>query len=162
MYISLIQSVHHLNIYFDRSRWFGEKKKAILILSQRKIKATALEKITIKVQSRIVNYFHNRIVGNDCTFTTHLAFDAISTIRTRNIVTLQRQISLVIHSFWYGGTIFLTVHSPGGLAKDNESTEQKCTYPRQGVQLAQPRVQQALRAVAVGLHLVGLHGLQHA
>ena len=39
--------------------------------------ATLLEKITMKVQSWIVNYFHNRIVGNYCTFPAPLTFGTI-------------------------------------------------------------------------------------
>ena len=35
------------------------------------------EKITIKVQSWIVNYFHNSIVGYYCTFPAPLTFSTI-------------------------------------------------------------------------------------
>ena len=40
------------------------------------------KKITIKVQSWIVNYFHNRIVGNYCTFPGPLTFGIIRVVPT--------------------------------------------------------------------------------
>ena len=53
---------------------------------------TLLEKFTIKVQSWIVNYFHNRIVENYCTFPAPLTFGTMRTVpklllpRTHNTV----------------------------------------------------------------------------
>ena len=38
---------------------------------------TLLEKITITVQSWVVHYFHNRIIGNHCTFPARLTFVTI-------------------------------------------------------------------------------------